>query len=350
MVKRATDQVRLGWMGEEEDRKISPLMSETTWNDLLIKTGFSGLDFMLPDTADIATHQGTTMVSRATAFDVEQEEYELDWPSPKLQVLEKVVLVTTTESSKDKNLAKLIKELSELYNLADRIEEVVDLQNLQTRGRFCILLETEKSILNGMTETSLQALNNVFSDSKGVLWVTSGASYQSKNPELSLVSGFLRTLRVETGRALIHLDLDPSPVYDTNAVTVIAKIYQARIANGIVENEYIERGGVIMIPRHLEDDDTGIHIAARTGNRSPKTDLIPQAGRALKLQIAEIGLLDTFYFDDDLGVADMVPTDHIEIEVKASALNFRDIMMVSSVLSGTTVQISNGDCLRLWAK
>ena len=61
-------------------------------------------------------------------------------------------------------------------------------------------------------------------------------------------------------------------------------------------------------------------------------DIIPQPGRSLKLQIAQLGLLDTFYFDDDPHGLDELPDDHIEIEVKANALNFRDVMTASYVL------------------
>jgi hypothetical protein len=106
-------------------------------------------------------------------------------------------------------------------------------------------------------------------------------------------------------------------------------VYKSRFENDDVESEFVEREGIILISRHMEDDKTGIHIAARTGNSIPEVDMIPQAGRSLKLKIAQFGLLDTFYFDDDLRGEDELPHDHVEIEVKANALNFRDVMTVS---------------------
>jgi hypothetical protein len=317
-------------MGEEEDRRDSPLMLEERWDTILKDTGFSGLDLTLPDTPDVVTHQGTTMISRA-ATAAPQLSNNASIPAlPRAQDCEKLVLVDTNTKT-DSNSDKIIQHLSEHNKLRGSVGEVVNFCNLQPDGRICILIELESSILSDMTEPSLKALKKLFSQSKGVLWVTRGASYQPTNPDLSLVSGFLRTLRIETGRPLVHLDLDPNSDSETSANTIV-KVYESRFENEDAESEFVTRGGVILIPRHMEDDKTGIHIAARTGNSSPEMDMIPQPGRSLKLQIAQLGLLDTFYFDDDSRGVDELPDDHIEIEVKATALNFRDVMMVSYAL------------------
>jgi hypothetical protein len=313
-------------MGEEEDRRDSPLMLEERWDTILKNTGFSGLDLALPDTPDVITHQGTTMISRAATAAAQLSNNSA---LARAQDSEKLVLVETNTKT-DSNSDRIIQHISEHHKLRGNVGEVVNLCNLQPDGRICILIELESSILSDMTEPRLKALKKLFSQSKGVLWVTRGASYQPTNPDLSLVSGFLRTLRVETGRPLVHLDLDPKSDSETSANT-IAKVYESRFENNDAESEFVTRGGVILIPRHMEDDKTGIHIAARTGNSSPELDIIPQPGRSLKLQIAQLGLLDTFYFGNDSRGGDELPEDHIEIEVKATALNFRDVMMVSYV-------------------
>lgn len=323
--------ISLGWIGEEEDRKDSPLMSEERWDRILRDTGFSGLDFSLPDTTDVITHQGTTMISRATTA-VPQLSDNASIPAlTQTQDSENIVLVNTNWNTVSE-LDGIKRYLSEHHKLGGEIREVANFCNLQTNGRICILLELGSSILRDMTESRLKVLKELFSQSKGILWVTKGANHLPTNPDLSLVSGLLRTLRIETGRPLVQLDLDPGSDLETSA-NAIAKVYKSRFENDDVESEFVERDGIILIPRHMEDDKTGIHIAARTGNSTPEMDTVPQAGRSLKLQIAQYGLLDTFYFDDDLRVADELPHDYIEIEVKANALNFRDVMTVSYVIS-----------------
>jgi hypothetical protein len=249
---------------------------------------------------------------------------------PQAQDSENIVLVDT-DSNTISNSDRIKHHISEHHKLGREIGEVANFSNLQPDGRVYILLELESSILRDMTEPRLKTLKELFSQSKGILWVTRGASHLPTNPDLSLVSGLLRTLRIETGRPLVHLDLDPRSDLETSA-NAIAKVYKSRFENDDVESEFVEREGFILIPRHMEDDKTGTRIAARIGNSTPEIDTIPQTGRSLKLQIAQFGLLDTFYFDDDVRVADELPHDHIEIEAKANALNFRDVMTVSYVI------------------
>ena len=253
---------------------------------------------------------------------------------------ESAIALTETHRSEDvvivkTNLAESASDTIAMNLAANRIlgensPDVVNFENLQPAGRICILLETDASMLKDMTESRLGALKNLFNESKGVLWVTRGASCGTTNPDLSLVSGFLRTLRIETGLPLIHLDLDPLPTSASSfQATKVAQVYKSSFLDNNTELEFVERGGVLMIPRHMEDDRSGTHIASRLGNSSPEIAEVPQKDRPLRLQIGQLGLLDTFFFDDDNRGEAKMPDDYIEIEVKATALNFRDVMMVS---------------------
>jgi hypothetical protein len=239
----------------------------------------------------------------------------------------KVVLVATNTAT-GTNAAVMTQQLSEKSRLGGSATKAVDLCSLDPNKRICILLELDGSILRDMTQTKLEALQKLFSKSESVLWITKGASYHSTHPDLNLAGGLLRTLRAETGRRLILLDLDPASDSTTSA-DAIYKVYERCFEHGDWESEFVERGGVLLIPRHMEDDKSGINIASRIGNLSPETDVIPQPGRALTLEIEQFGLLDTLYFTDDRRIADELGEDYVEIEVKASSLNFRDIMMVS---------------------
>jgi hypothetical protein len=334
-------------MAEEENRKDSPLLSEEGWDTILRDTGFSGLNLTLPDTPDKETHQGSTMISKAIMAPPQVSENESISVLPRAQHSDELIIVKT-DMATDTNSDKILQQIRQHEKLKGSVQEVVNFCNLQPNGRIYILLELNSSILSDMTELNLKNLKGLMSNSRGLLWVTRGASYQSTNPNLSLVSGFLRTLRAETGRQLVHLDLDPISDSKGTSVNTIAEVYRHCFENGDAESEFVERGGVIMIPRHMEDDTSGIHIAGRIGNLTPEIGSIPQPGRALKLQIAQLGLLDTFYFDDDSRIADELLDGHVEIEVKASALNFRDIMMVSCSSLYLCYIFANAMSARLW--
>ncbi|KAG4444512.1 hypothetical protein IFR05_000103 [Cadophora sp. M221] len=324
------------WMGEEVDRQKSPLMTEERWESVLKGAGFRGIDLTLPDTSDAATHQGKTMISTAAECQQISENGSNLVPTlAKAHSFEELVIVTTNTNSDDSETTAM--NLAENGMLGKFSANVIDFHDLQACGRICILLELDNSILNDMTKPKLQSLKALFSESKGVFWVTRGACQNSTNPNLSLVLGFLRTLRIETGIPLIHLDLDPHSTDPALSATAIAQVYRSRFLYGNVELEFVERGGVVMVPRHMEDNASGISISRRIGTSSPEMDELMQEGRSLKLQIGQLGLLDTFYFDDDMQGEEELADDHIEVEVKATALNFRDVMMAMGQIETTAL-------------
>lgn len=330
----------IGWVGEEKERENSPLMLEESWDQVLRDTGFSGLDFALPDALDVTIHQGTTMVSQATKATDQMGSDVIRSDQINAPNVDKIILVSTTPSTiSDTN--NIERHISKHLKLLGKSVEVANHGSLNSDGRICILLELEDSILKDMTEPGFETLKTLFSQSKGIIWVTRGSS---SNPDLSLVSGLIRTLRIETGRPLVHLDLDPTSNVETSA-NAIARVYKNKFEKNDDESDWIERGGLILIPRHMEDDKTGIRIASRVGNSTPEIDAIPQVGLSLKLKIAQFGLLDTFYYDDDTHGLDSLPHDHIEIEVKATALNFRDVMTVSHSITHISRILPNRKCV-----
>ncbi|KAL2068797.1 hypothetical protein VTL71DRAFT_15135 [Oculimacula yallundae] len=322
------------WMGSEDDRQNSPLMTEERWDVVLQNAGFQSLNLTLPDTSDAMTHQGKTMISKAT------ESQQLSEPGSALALAEHqqneetIIVKISTIQDDAGNIASSLVQSSVFGEISP---DVVEFDRLQARGRICIFLELDNSILSDMTESKLQNLKSLFGESKGVLWITRGASHDSSNPNLSLVSGFLRTLRIETGLPLIHLDLDPQSADSTLSATTIAQVYRSRFLDSNPEFEFVEREGRVMIPRHMEDDISGRNISGRIGHSSPEIDEVSQEGRPLRLQIAQLGLLDTFYYDDDKRGEVDLPKDYIEIEVKATALNFRDVMMAMGQIETTAL-------------
>lgn len=321
------------WIAEEEERQESPLLAEESWDALLRQTGFSGVDLAVPDTPDEATHIGTTMVSRAccpgTTRCGEDALSPLDDDDNNND--EPLLLVEEEEEGSSIYTGMTAGELS-MRKLGGKTPQVAPLEEaMQLEGRRCVVLELDSSILSTMTERRLEALKKIFSRNRGVLWVTRGALQNSDNPELNLVSGLLRTLRAESAGTLAHLDLDATSYSAATAVDVINRVYEHCFFQGIgadADLEFVERAGVLMIPRYVEDETTGAFVASRTNTLEPETARIVQPGRALKLEIGRPGLLDTLYFDDDLRVTEALGQDEVEIEVKATALNFRDVMMV----------------------
>ena len=52
-----------------------------------------------------------------------------------------------------------------------------------------------------------------------------------------------------------------------------------------------------------------------------------EGNRAVTLRFGDPSLLDTFYFAEDESLDSPLKADDIQIQIKASALNFRDVMV-----------------------
>jgi len=300
---------------KEKNRVDGPLLTESQWDEMLSATGFTGADAILWDMPDPASHQSSTIISTAP---LESRRYA---PA--------VTIITDDEAS-----TPCVGNLKSLLTDAGIEHDITRLSEYDPSNRVCIVLcELTRSILRNPELNDYEAARRVFLDSKGVLWVTEGALIESSNPDLNLVTGLARTVRVEKGdTAIITLDLDLQNAL--SAADRAAKIFMIFMVtfgreNSVasdVELEYVERGGIIMIPRILEDHRLSTSAPSTTG--SPALEIQPyhQEGRPLRAEVRTPGFLDSIQFVADHRISGELCDDHVEVEVKASGFNFRDVM------------------------
>ncbi|PYH89871.1 hypothetical protein BO71DRAFT_434373 [Aspergillus ellipticus CBS 707.79] len=65
------------WVGEADGRKWGPVLTESDWNDALIRAGFSGVNVCLPDWTDPRDHFLSVLVSSATPPEAEHVPSEV---------------------------------------------------------------------------------------------------------------------------------------------------------------------------------------------------------------------------------------------------------------------------------
>lgn len=153
-----------------------------------------------------------------------------------------------------------------------------------------------------------------------MVWATRGASKESQNPQQAIILGLARVARSENEQLrLVTLDVavssNPSRV-STCALRVLDR--------QLTEDEFADRDGTLLIPKVEQDDSRNAKLPF---NARGEQKLEPfQQSRPLTLKTGKVGLLDSLAFADDEEILDgALGDDDIEIEVRASALNFRDI-------------------------
>ncbi|KAL3432034.1 putative polyketide synthase [Aspergillus tetrazonus] len=188
-------------------------------------------------------------------------------------------------------------------------------------GKICIFLgEADDAILYNLDQTLLEGIRVMSCNSRGVIWVTRGGAVDCARPEMSLASGFIRTLRTEyIGRKFVTLDLDPKgAAWSETSVEVIGEVVRATIGktpDGLEELEYAERDGAILVPRIYHDVARNKAFSSETpgaaDNTQASVEPFHQPFRPLSLQSESLVFSDDESADSRL---ECLPPASIELE------------------------------------
>lgn len=223
---------------------------------------------------------------------------------------------------------------------------VGSLGTVLTEGKICIAItELEHQVVSNLGSADFQAIQKMLSNSAGVLWSVRGAYSSSENPDAGMVIGMARSIRSETLLKFATLDLGTSPqLASTGTAEKIFEVFRNAFAPDTpavgVNMEYQERDGKLLVPRVISDPDMNKFVHQETQPSSaPYLQPFVQEGRPLKIAFQTPGALDTLYFTDDLAVGTPLPDYEIEIEVKATSMNFKDIMISMGQLSSKYIGV-----------
>jgi NADPH:quinone reductase-like Zn-dependent oxidoreductase len=301
-------------MGSPPGLNAEARISESDWTNMLLEIGYS---------QNIDAHHSSDKREQTATFltAVPKECTPAKYPD---------VLIIGGSSSLMASAALLQQNFS-TFNIDAEI--VVFDQAKPNRDQVCIVLSDAKDqILIDTTENQWNVLKEILLQSGGVFWVTQGANISSTDPNGSLISGMLRTVRSENGGIpLLTVDLDAArPLDESKSIGVITSVFKRHFKVGTelgsVEHEYSERGGVLMIPRLFEDKDLVQFMSKSVEEPEPELQPFRQPGRPLYMQVGTPGLLDSIHFVDDDRFSEELPSDWVQMEVKVTGFNFKDVM------------------------
>ncbi|KAI4271885.1 MAG: hypothetical protein LQ337_005685 [Flavoplaca oasis] len=201
----------------------------------------------------------------------------------------------------------------------------------------------------------------LLSGERNMVWILEGATMDAQKPEHAMISGLARSARSENDQLrLVTLDVAAESKGER-----ISQVALQMLDSSINEDEVTERNGTLFIPRIEADDALNAKIPGGV-NSGARIEKLGQ-NRPLALQIGKVGLLETLVFGDDERLIDSnLEEDELEIEVKASAINFRDIAAAMGIIddyklgdecSGIVTRKGNkvedsafqiGDCVVAW--
>ena len=260
--------------------------------------------------------------------------------TPKAEVRIAIVCDENVQQSLISSLEDLVRDFTSEPPI------IGSLSNIETEGMVCIVLsELVGSIISELKAPTFKAIQDMTSSALGILWVVRGAYTNSAQPDGQMVIGLARSIRSETMLKFATLDLDASPqLSETGAAVKIFEVFKSTFAPDCPtiggDMEYQERDGKLFVPRIIEDPDMNKFINQETQPfAAPDLQPFAQEERPLKIAIQIPGALDSLYFKDDIVHGRALLEHEVEIEVKATSMNFKDIMISMGQLSSRYIGV-----------
>ena len=195
------------WLGVDEGRVISPLVSAARWDELLKATGFSGIDEAAPK--DFESILGfSNFVSQAVDDRVQYLRAPLATLPLEAPISDFFIIGGISEHTT--SLAEELRQISESFVLKSNMYKTlgeVDHSLMHPSSVVVSLTDLDKPVFQDINEDTFQSLKLMFTTPKTMLWLTTGR--RGKEPYSNMTVGFGRSAINETdGLCLQFLDMD----------------------------------------------------------------------------------------------------------------------------------------------
>ena len=325
--------------GVEPERSASPLLTESQWHEYLQREGFRGVETILLDKlpCDSSSYSELYPLNSVIMSSVETPPESHGGPPQ---------ILISKESRQQSILAQILKELylqrgystsPEIITIDIDILRQLDFHDFQAIS----LLELDKSLLSTDSEEVFSTVRSVISSAKQLLWVT-GSDGVAENPKSSLATGAFRCIQGKADsvfRVLLDMLTSFEGEVDRQNLCLLhlCQLSDLEEAAGNIadafdvmcqetdEIEFIVKNGLLQTKRLVPAPAVSNHIRLRTTKAMPRETALAEH-KKVSLTVGTLGLLDTMQFSEDSSNVSL-GVDEIEIDVKASGINFRDVLI-----------------------
>jgi acyl transferase domain-containing protein/NADPH:quinone reductase-like Zn-dependent oxidoreductase/surfactin synthase thioesterase subunit/NAD(P)-dependent dehydrogenase (short-subunit alcohol dehydrogenase family)/ubiquinone/menaquinone biosynthesis C-methylase UbiE len=291
------------WLFEDPELRIlGPTISAQGWEKLLYEANFD-LVLAVPDREE----QIHTIFS-ASRFPIPQPTSGNPW-----------TILTTSASQKSELAASLEKQLEQSKAISEGEES----------GKNVVyLLELEQqAFFQGPKENTLSSIKSVIKTAEQVIWVVKGGLKECSTPEQAPLAGFVRSILNEyPSLRCLTVDVGVDTTIEEVAQSILAVVKQVGVETEVAYRK--TQGAVIAHVARLASKETET-VNATLGERSLSE--IP-----VVLEVGTPGLLSTLRWREVKNVAALGPNE-VEISVRATGLNFKDIMLSMGMLGEEAV-------------
>ena len=209
------------------------------------------------------------------------------------------------------------------------------LADIDFEGKYCVVVDNPREHYLTRLNTKTFEGMKLLTQAAGVLWITDGLL----SPNAGLARGLARTLRAEFQiNKFVTLAIEDWSMPRNDLVKVIRRVVEQSFYSECHTAEYDRelaiKDGIVHIPRLVHDNTMTESLTRETLPGSRYLQPFYQKDRPLRLTITTPGSLDTLSFVNEDRLASPLAANEIEIEIRASGLNFKDVILALGQLPG----------------
>ncbi|RYP67662.1 hypothetical protein DL771_007129 [Monosporascus sp. 5C6A] len=200
-----------------------------------------------------------------------------------------------------------------------------------------VLSDLSAPVLPTMTDYQWKLLKTTLASDNQVLWVTTGSQLDVTSPDRAMIHGLGRTVRNEDPSiSITTLDVESAKGSKTLAAIddVLKHLGKASTKNQTtgIENEFVERGGVIHVSRVQPDNAINVVEKAATHGAELVEGELHDFQATVRLQCERVGTIDSLQYTE-VSVTELpVPDGSVEVELFAAGLNFKDVAVTMGIV------------------
>ncbi|RMZ82570.1 hypothetical protein DV738_g1477, partial [Chaetothyriales sp. CBS 135597] len=315
------------WNGDADPkypRTEGPFLTQSIWEDVLPKSGFSGVDLMLDH---FAQEGEAAAVIMTTAVGGDKEP-----PSPPLS--KPISVVYRGEPS------SFVRDFVEYLESAGTTTDLVPLSD-STRvegSRAIFLVEIEEPILFDIKPSEWQHLRDSLVRCESALYVTRGGLLDGGQPDFAMMSGLVCAIHTENRSSkLVTVDLDTaegSRLYEFDMLLSLEERAAAYLPGD--DFEYRCRQGIAYVSRLEADEQLNAEpSAAGLGRTSPvRTPLAELHNKRMAIALESGNVSDPISFEEETDLVTELEAHAVEVEVFAADVSQISPGDVSTLFSG----------------
>nr|XP_036580489.1 beta-ketoacyl synthase domain-containing protein [Colletotrichum truncatum]KAF6788401.1 beta-ketoacyl synthase domain-containing protein [Colletotrichum truncatum] len=250
------------WLGIDEGRVLGPSVSESKWDSLLRKTGFSGIDTMTPTNEGFA-YANSVMVSQATDDWVDFIREPLMAGSSLFTgsaIIKHLFIVGGTTF----RISRLAQEINKLIGVfcedITQVEKLDDLDHaaIGQDATVLVLQDLDQPVFQDISHERFDSLKKLFGSEKTIIWVSQNRLID--NPYANMTVGFARAAHWEVPDLRYHF-IDFQDVHRMDGRTLTETILRLQVS-GSVEDQ-IQRNTLWSVESELLIDSDGRQFVPR---------------------------------------------------------------------------------------